>query len=98
MSMSSRRPDTAHLAGVAVIGLCFVGMTLWTWRAWTDILVDFGREAYLPWRILAGEVLYRDLAYLAGPFSPYWNAWWYFLCGVSLQTLATVNLRMPSGV
>jgi 4-amino-4-deoxy-L-arabinose transferase-like glycosyltransferase len=59
---------------------------------WADPLVDFGRELYLPWRIGHGEVLYRDFAYLDGPFSPYWNALWMWVGGVGLATLEWVNL------
>jgi hypothetical protein len=64
----------------------------WSWRQWPDPLVDFGRELYLPWQINAGQVLYRDLASLFGPLSPYVNALWFRLFGPSLMTLAWGNL------
>lgn len=62
-----------------------------TWRAWPDPIVDFGRELYAPWRIAAGEVLYRDLAWFNGPLSAYWNALWFRLAGVGFGTLIAVN-------
>src|SRR6266498_5083557 len=27
-----------------------------TWRKWPDLLVDFGEQLYLPWRISTGDV------------------------------------------
>ena len=50
--------------------MVFAALLWWSWRRWPDPLVDFGRELYVPWRINAGQVLYRDLASLFGPLSP----------------------------
>jgi hypothetical protein len=74
---------------LAAIGGC---MTAWTWLTWPDILVDFGRELYVPWRLVAGADLYTDLAYFNGPLSPYFNALWFRVFGESVQTLVAVNL------
>ena len=65
---------------------------LWQgWGAWNDVLVDFGRELYVPWRLTEGDVLYRDVAYFNGPLSPHWNALWFSVLGPSLRTLTIVN-------
>jgi hypothetical protein len=77
--------------GPVVIGVAGIAMLAWTWRTWPDVLVDFGRELYVPWRLAAGQVLYRDLAYFNGPLSPYWNSLWFRLFGVSLTTLIVSN-------
>ena len=45
-----------------------------SWRTWPDILVDFGQELYVPWRLTQGEALYRDIAWVGGPLSQYGNA------------------------
>jgi hypothetical protein len=66
----------------------------WSWRKWPDPLVDFGRELYVPWQITRGKVLSRDIASLFGPLSPYLNALWFRLFGVSLITLAAANLAV----
>ena len=71
--------------------MVFVVLLLWSWRKWPDPLIDFGRELYLPWQINEGRVLYRDLASLFGPLSPYVNALWFRLFGTSLLTLALCN-------
>jgi hypothetical protein len=69
-------------------------MLTWTWGKWPDVLVDFGRELYIAWQIAAGKVLYRDLAYVQGPLSPYLNALWFILFGASIRTLIFANLAL----
>ena len=67
-------------------------MLVWTWGRWADVFIDFGRELYVPWRIAAGDVLYRDLAYLNGPLSPTFNALLFALFGTSIRTLVVANI------
>jgi len=79
--------------GLAVAALVFVISAWLTWRKWPDILVDFGTQLYIPWRILNGAVLYRDLFYFAGgPFSQYFNALLFKIFGISFSTLIAANL------
>ncbi len=66
---------------------------LWIgWGKWPDVLVDFGRELYLPWQLSEGKVLYVDVEHFLGPLSPYLNAAWFSLFGVSLRTLMICNI------
>jgi hypothetical protein len=83
--------------GPALIAATLAAMAWWTWGTWPDPLVDFGRELYFPWQITAGKVMYRDLASMFGPLSPYFNAAMFRLFGVSLLTLVLTNLAL-SGV
>ncbi len=62
------------------------------WGTWIDVLVDFGVQLYVPWRLVAGEVLYRDIAHYTGPLSIYYNALAFRVGGVSLLTLVIANL------
>ncbi len=62
-------------------------MLLVSWRRWTSLLVDTGREMDLPLRLLRGELLYRDIHYLYPPLSPYFNALLYRIFGVQLEVL-----------
>jgi 4-amino-4-deoxy-L-arabinose transferase-like glycosyltransferase len=66
-------------------------MVLLTYRRWAHTVVDFGRELYVPWQMVEGQVLYRDLAYLNGPFSPAFNALMFRIFGASLTTVLLVN-------
>ena len=79
----TRRPRSSvaggRLAGPLTIALAGAAMLAWTWGTWPNVLVDFGRELYVPWRLTEGEVLYRDIAYFTGPLSPYLNALWFRL-------------------
>jgi len=95
-SDETRVRDLQPLAVLAMHVMVFAALLWWSWRKWPDPLVDFGRELYLPWQINAGRVLYRDLASLFGPLSPYLNALWFRLFGTSLLTLALCNLAIFS--
>lgn len=78
----------------ACIVLAFLAMMWWSWGAWPDALVDYGRELYVPWRIVEGDVLGRDVVTLYGPLSPYVNAAWFTMLGVSVRTLALCNAAL----
>ena len=68
-----------------------------SWRKWPDLFIDFGTQLYIPWRILHGAVLYRDLFYFAGgPFSQYFNALLFKIFGVSFSTLIGANLILTA--
>jgi hypothetical protein len=73
------------------IYLLIVVMLLLSWRRWCEPIVDFGRELYVPWQLSAGKMLYRDIAYFNGPFSPYFNSIVFRMFGDSLMTLAIAN-------
>src|SRR5262249_21728814 len=57
------RPVNAILALVpaATIAAAAAALLAWSSGRWPDLLVDFGRELYLPWRIASGARLYADL-------------------------------------
>ncbi len=88
------RKSTGPLLGVAV----FAAMLVWTWGTWPDVLVDFGGELYVPWRLAEGDVLYRDVAYFTGPLSPYVNAAVFRVFGASLLALVVANLAVLAGI
>jgi len=82
-----------QLAGLGLALLAAAAMLAWTWRAWPDPVVDFGRELDFAWRIVThGDVLYRDMASFNGPLSPYVNAMWFSIFGVGVVPLAMGNL------
>ncbi|HVT89103.1 MAG TPA: glycosyltransferase family 39 protein [Tepidisphaeraceae bacterium] len=99
-------PDSSTLAPrpsplvfhVCVLAVTFLIMLAWTWLGWPDPLVDFGRELYVPWQLAQGKVLYRDIAYFNGPFSPYFNSLLFRLFGESLRTIVLANLILLAGL
>jgi hypothetical protein len=69
-----------------------VAMLAWTWGTWSDPLVDFGRELYLPWRLAEGDELYTDIAWFNGPLSQHWNALLFRAFGPGLSVLVSSNV------
>src|SRR5262245_27192509 len=80
--------------GVVLIALAGAIVLAFTWGTWPDPLTDAGRELYVPWRLSLGERLYADIAYFNGPLSPYVNAMWFKLFGLSIRTLVIANLAL----
>jgi hypothetical protein len=81
-------------ADAVPLALALAALAAWSWGTWPDVLVDFGRELYVAWRLSAGDVLYRDVASFYGPLSPYVNAALFRVFGVGLRTLALANLLL----
>jgi hypothetical protein len=84
----------AQVITFSIHAIVFVILAWGSWRKWPDPLIDFGRELYVPWQITQGAVLHRDIASLFGPLSPYVNALWFRVFGVSLTTLIFCNLAI----
>ncbi len=77
-----------------MVSCVFMGLIFWSYRKWPDLLVDFGQQLYIPWRLTQGERLYADIAFFHGPFSQYFNAFWFHLFGPSLSILICINLMI----
>ncbi|MGE5360576.1 MAG: glycosyltransferase family 39 protein [Bacteroidales bacterium] len=77
----------------ALVALALALFTV-TWGIWPDAIVDVGRELYVPWRLAQGDMLYRDVAWLNGPLSPYFNALVFRALGVGLWSLVVANLAL----
>jgi hypothetical protein len=86
-----REPARA-VAGPVAIVLAGALMFAWSYQRWPDLLIDFGRELYVAWRVSAGERLYADVAYLNGPLSPYLNGLCFRIFGVGIDRLVAQNL------
>lgn len=54
-------------------------------------IIDCGREVFIPFRLLNGEVLFKDIFCIYGPFSYYFNAACYKLFGTNLAALYVVG-------
>ena len=62
-----------------------------SWGKWADILIDFGRELYIPWQISEGKVLYRDIYFYYGPVSKYFYAFFFKFFPPSLTLVTILN-------
>src|ERR1041385_832509 len=95
----SRRGGAAwKWTGPVAIAAAFVALTIWSWRKWPDVLIDFGQQLYIPWQLSRGAHLYTDIAFLHGPLSQHLNALLFRLFGVSFTVLIVVNLLMLAGL
>jgi len=69
-----------------------VFMAFISWLKWPDLIADFGEQAYIAWQLSEGKVLYKDIAYLYGPFSGYVHAFIFKLFDPSFLTLTVFNI------
>jgi hypothetical protein len=88
-------PDAVN---VAVLTMLAIGLAYISWRKWPDPQIDFGRELYLPWRILQGALLYKDDEHVYGPLSQYFNSLVFRVGGVGLMPLVKANVAIYSAI
>jgi hypothetical protein len=63
-----------------------------SWLKWPDLVIDFGEQVYIAWRLSEGAVLYRDIVYFYGPLSSTIHAFLFKLFGPQLIVLIIFNL------
>jgi hypothetical protein len=59
---------------------------------WSYAMVDSGREWIVPDALAHGDLLYRDVVYWFGPFTPYFHAAWFALLGSGFRTLVLAGV------
>jgi hypothetical protein len=69
-----------------------------TWRRWTHPIVDHGREANIPLRLLSGERLYVDVLYYYGPLAPYFDALLFRVFGAYLAVLHATGIACAATI
>ncbi|HEY3124706.1 MAG TPA: hypothetical protein VGK70_11690 [Thermoanaerobaculia bacterium] len=65
---------------------------------WSDAIIDSGREWIVPDALARGELLYRDVVYWFGPFTPYFHAAFFRFFGSSFRTLVFAGVVGSLGV
>jgi len=95
---ASGAPGSSPWPHVGALAAAFAALLAWTWGTWPDVVIDFGRELYVPWRMLEGERLFRELSWFNGPASPHWNALVFRLFGVGLAPLVLVDAALFAAV
>lgn len=93
--MDVRKTKILTAAFLLLVGALMVSLS---WLKWPDILVDFGREVYVPWRMTEGDILYRDIHYWNGPLSPYINFVIFSLFKESILAIEAINLLVIAGI
>jgi len=87
------QPGTLWLSR-SVIFIFACAMFVATWASWPDLIVDCGRELYVPWALLQGKRLYRDVWYPYGPLAPDVIALLLRIFGANLNTFYGTGLAM----
>jgi hypothetical protein len=64
---------------------------------WSDAIIDSGREWIVPDALARGQLLYRDVVYWFGPFTPYWHAAFFRIFGSSFTTLVGAGIVAALG-
>jgi len=85
------------VAAVA-FGAATVGLFVISHGKWSDAIIDSGREWIVPDALARGELLYQDVVYWFGPFTPYFHAAFFRLFGSSFGTLVVAGVVGSVGV
>lgn len=86
------------ILGAAALVLASVGLFFVSRGKWSDAIIDSGREWIVPDALARGELLYRDVVYWFGPFTPYFHALFFRLFGSSFATLVVAGVVGSIGV
>jgi hypothetical protein len=81
-----------------VLPIVGVTMAIVSWQKWQDLIVDFGQQAYVPWQLSEGQILYRDIFYIYGPLSSYVHALLFKMFGPGILVLAWFNMGLIVGL
>ena len=94
-TLSRRLPAAALLAGAVV-----ATAVLWSVSRgkWGYAIVDSGREWIVPDALARGDLLYRDIVYWFGPFTPYLHALFFRILGSTFQTLVFAGVLTSAAV
>lgn len=78
------KDDIISIIIILIITLFFLAVS---WLKWGHPVMDCGREAYLPWQINNGKILYTDLYNYYGPFAYHLISIAYKIIGTTLNTI-----------
>ena len=98
MTARSRGARWLTLAGVIALAGASVGLFFVSRGKWSDAIIDSGREWIVPDALARGDLLYRDVVYWFGPFTPYFHAAFFRVFGSSFATLVLAGIVGSIGV
>ena len=98
MTTRPRRGRLLAVVGVAALALTSLGLFLISRGKWSDAIIDSGTEWIYADALARGEMLYRDVVYWFGPFTPYFQAIFFRLFGSTFTTLALCGIAGACGV
>ncbi len=98
LSEEARRDRWLRVAGGIALAAASVALFFVSRGKWSDALIDSGREWIVPDALARGDLLYRDVVYWFGPFTPYFHAAFFAVFGSSFRTLVLAGIVGSIGV
>jgi len=92
------RPRRLAVLAVPVAAAATVVLFLVSRGKWSDPIIDSGREWIVPDALARGELLYRDVVYWFGPFTPYFQSLFLRVFGSSLASLVLSGAVASVGI
>ncbi|MGE5414464.1 MAG: glycosyltransferase family 39 protein, partial [Syntrophomonadaceae bacterium] len=86
------------IAAAAAVGAATAALFLASRGKWSDAIVDSGIEWAYADALARGEVLYRDVVYWFGPFTPHFQAAFFRVFGSSFRSLAIAGVAASLGI
>ncbi|HJW14759.1 MAG TPA: hypothetical protein VJ776_08685, partial [Thermoanaerobaculia bacterium] len=93
--LPGRLPETAFSVATA---LATIALWVFSRGKWGSAIVDSGREWIVPACLARGELLYRDVVYWFGPFTPYLHALLFRLFGPTFRTLVLAGVATSAAL
>ena len=94
MDYNGQKNETSELLPHLIILAAFFILLGQTWLKWGNLVIDTGRELWLPAELLKGKILYKDIVSFYGFLPPYFIAGLYKLFGVSINTLVYTGIAL----
>ncbi len=91
-------PSARKIALLACAGVASVALFVVSRGKWSDAIIDSGREWIVPDALSRGQLLYRDVVYWFGPFTPYFHAFFLRAFGSGFGALVGAGLVGAAGV
>jgi hypothetical protein len=82
----------------AAVALASAGLFFVSKGKWSDAIIDSGTEWLYADALAGGALLYRDVVYWFGPFTPYFQSIFFRLLGSSFSTLAFSGAAGACGI
>lgn len=95
------RPLSRRLSSAALLatgGLATAVLWIVSRGKWSDAIVDTGTEWIYADALARGQMLYRDVLYWFGPFTPYFQSAFFRIFGSTFSTLALCGVAGAFGV
>ena len=90
--MTEHAPGWRRGGAFAVATLASAGLFLISRGKWSDALIDSGNVWIVPFTIAQGALLYRDVVYWFGPFTPYFHGAVFRILGPTFSALVVAGL------